>query len=50
MVVEVLVCKQMDYNSQEQIKIACWLAAENPVAGFDPKNAPYVSLAKYFRW
>ena len=46
---EFRVCGQINFISEEQIKIACWLAAEKLVDGVDPNDAPYVAYAKHFK-
>lgn len=43
------VCKQINFISEEQIKVAHWIAAEKLVADIDPKDTHYVAYAKQFR-
>ncbi|MFI5195582.1 MAG: PIN domain-containing protein [Chitinophagales bacterium] len=46
---EFLVCRQINFISEEQIKAAHWVAAEKLVADIDPKDTHYVAYAKQFR-
>lgn len=46
---EYWVCKQVNFISEEQIKIAHWAAAEKLVEDIDPKDIHYVAYAKQFR-
>jgi len=46
---EQLVCKQITFISEEQIKATHWLSAEKLVIDIDPKDVVYVALAKHFR-
>ena len=46
---ELRICRQINFISEEQIKISHWLAAEKLVADIDPKDTHYVAYAKQFR-
>ena len=46
---EFRVCRQINFISEEQIKPANWLAAENLVIDVDPKDVQYVAYSKQFR-
>lgn len=46
---EYRICKHIDFISEEQIKVAHWLAAEQLVADIDPKDVPYVAYSRHFR-
>lgn len=45
---EFQICKDINFISEEQIKLTAWLFAEKLVADIDPKDAPYIALSKHF--
>ena len=46
---EFLICKDITFISEEQIKPSAWSAAEKLVADIDPKDTHYIAYAKHFR-
>jgi len=46
---EFRIYKQIDFISEEQIKIAHWVEAEKLVADIDPKDVQYIAYSKQFR-
>jgi predicted nucleic acid-binding protein len=46
---EFQICKDINFISEEQIKLSTWLIAEKLVADIDPKDAPYIAFAKHFK-
>lgn len=46
---EYRICKQINFISEEQIKIVHWITAEKLVEDIDPKDIHYVAYAKQFR-
>jgi len=46
---EFQICKDINFISEEQIKLTAWLFAEKLVAEIDPKDAPYTALSRHFR-
>lgn len=47
---EFQICKDINFISEEQIKLTAWLFAEKLVAEIDPKDAPYIALSRHFRY
>ena len=45
---EYRICKQISFYAEEQIKIACWIAAAELVKDIDPNDIQYVAFAKHF--
>ena len=45
---EFQICKDINFISEEQIKLTAWLFAEKLVADIDPKDAPDIALSKHF--
>lgn len=46
---EFQLCKDITFISEEQIKIAHWIAADALVANVDAKDTHYVAYSKHFR-
>jgi predicted nucleic acid-binding protein len=46
---EFQIYKHINFISEEQIKINCWLLASKLTADVDPKDTPYVAYAKHFK-
>ena len=46
---EFQIYKDITFISEEQIKIASWIAAEALVADIDPKDVHYIAYSKHFR-
>ena len=46
---EFLLCKDIIFISEEQIKISHWIAADILVADVDPKDTHYIAYSKQFR-
>lgn len=46
---EFQICRDINFISEEQIKLSTWLIAEKLVTDIDPKDAPYIAFAKHFR-
>lgn len=44
-----LICKCIQFISEEQIKESVWVAAEKLVSDVDPDDVPYVAYSKQFR-
>ena len=46
---ESLISKNINFISEEQIKISHWISAEKLVADIDPNDIQYIAFSKHFR-
>lgn len=46
---EFQIYKHINFISEEQIKLTCWLAADKLTNDVDPKDTPYIAYSKHFK-
>lgn len=47
--IEFLVCNDVQFISEEQIKESSWISADKLVSDVDANDTPYIAYAKHFR-
>lgn len=46
---EFMICRDVTFISEEQIRLSAWIAAAKLVEDIDPKDAHYIAYSKHFR-
>lgn len=46
---EFQICKDINFISEEQIKLSAWISAMKLVSDIDPKDTHYIAFSKHFK-